>query len=275
MKKIKSIGFAICFLMSWQQALCAANSSDSHTHSMWGGFSEQMKATLPLVLATSTSNVVVQAVLPPITLLINGLVATCSFVVSVGQKGFNKLCKRPNPLRASEIEIWEQVVENITGTLCEQSISGTIMLKNIPCVDDDDESGGVRGHWHYYVRFVSQVFGHIADYLESKIPYYQYNKKQRSVLVSVANSLSIEDRQGIVFMLTMIINNMRHLIDVCTAVDVPHDLDIEHVKKVSRNTLLILKKLREMVNGVYDQKNMLLKPSVSSSTATSGSSSGF
>ena len=236
------------------------------TPSMWHGFANKLTETLPFVLATSTSNVVVQAVLPPITQLLTKIVDTFSFVVSIGQKGFNRFCNRPNPLCASELCIWEQVLENITGTLCEQSIAGTIMLQNIPRISVDDESdkftgAELRGHWTYYVQYISAMFGHVADYLEMKIAYYVCMKDQCVPLVLAANSMSLEDRHGIVFMIKMIVGNLRHMIVVCAQAHTADDLDTEHIKKLSRNTLLMLKKLREMIGGSYDQKNAGSTPS--------------
>jgi hypothetical protein len=267
------IWLIILLLSAPHASVCAAPKSVS----LWEGFSDQMKATLPLVLATSTSNVVVQAVLPPITQLLTTVVATCSFMVRVGQKGFNRLCNRPNPLQAHELHIWEQVIENVTGTLCEQSIAGTIMLKNVPRIADDTEHGSAaRDHWHYYVQFVSKVFEHNADYLESKIPYYAATKEQQRILVAVADSLSLEDRAGIVFMLTMIVSNLRHLVHVCKTADSFEHVDVEHVKKVSRNTLLIMKKLREMIGSSYDQKHQgALAPAVAMPVTTSGKVPGY
>lgn len=245
--------------------------------SMWEGFSEQLKATLPLVLATSTSNVVVQAILPPVTQLLAMIVATCSFAVRIGQKGFNRACNRPNSLCVSEVHSWEQIIENIIGTLCEQSISGTIMLKNIPrVIDDEQEDAQLRDNWGYYVQFVSQMFEYVAASLERKIPYYTTTKNQQALLVFVAHSLSLEDRQGIVFMITIIVGNIRHMVAVCAQAERLDDLDHEHLKKISRNTLLMLKKLREMIGGGYEQKNMVGNSSLSGMGGqTAGKIGGF
>src|SRR5688572_29182155 len=95
----RSIWLVLYLYIGAPHTVHAAHQSSS----LWEGFSDQMKATLPLVLATSTSNVVVQAVLPPITQLLNTIVATCAFMVRIGQKGFNRMCNRPNPLQVSEL----------------------------------------------------------------------------------------------------------------------------------------------------------------------------
>jgi hypothetical protein len=186
-------------------------------------------------------------VLPPIAKALGFIGATMNFFVRISQKGYNQLCRRPDPLRAEEVQIWESMIENITSTLCEQSISGTIMMRNRIMGTDEDNPESEHNQWAYYVSFVSRMLLHITMNLERRIPYYQKTKKQREMLVNVANAVSLDDRKSIAFLIQIIADNLRHIVEVCKDVSSPDDLNTEHIKKISRNTLMLMKKLREMI----------------------------
>ena len=175
-----------------------------------------------------------------------------SFISRLCGKGYNKLCNRPDPLISEELLIWETTFEGVINAVCEQSATGNIMLKNIR-VSDEREEIIADTNWEYLVLFMEEVFSHIINQLEAHLPYYAGDQTQRKILVTFANGLSIENKKGIAFMMSIIIKNLNHCVTVCKKAESNDDLDVHHLKKIARTTLLLFRKLRSMGDG--DPKN--------------------
>ncbi len=176
--------------------------------------------------------------LPSVTALINRLLS----------KVANNLCNRPNPLTASDVQIWEQMVDGVTNALCEQSSSGNLMLRNIR-VGEEDQEQATDINWSYFIEMIDSMFGHVNDCLRGRLPYYEGGHEQTQWLVSTIDSFSTMDKAGIAFMIKTIVSNLRHISLVCKKAESIDELDKSHVKKIARTTLLLFRKLRVMLDG--------------------------
>ena len=184
--------------------------------------------------------------------VVNKIPGIFSFMNRLASKGYNKLSKRPDPLTADEIVIWEHTLEGLLNSLCEQNTSGNLMLKNMRVSDEqegDQQQKIVDTNWTYYVSMVNDICVHVTAYLSERLPYYTGQKDQRKLLVSIANGVSMENKNSIAFMMTCIMKNLENLIETCKRAENADELDINHVKKLGRITLLLFKKLRVMIEG--------------------------
>jgi hypothetical protein len=184
--------------------------------------------------------------------VVNKIPGVFSFMGRLASKGYNKLSKRPDPLTAEEIIIWEHTLEGLLNSLCEQNTSGNLMLKNMrveEAGEHDQQQQIVDTNWTYYVSMVHDICVHVTVYLSERLPYYTGQKDQRQFFVSIANGVSMENKNSIAFMMTCIMKNLENLINTCKRAENADELDINHVKKLGRITLLLFKKLRVMIEG--------------------------
>lgn len=161
-------------------------------------------------------------------------------------KKFNALCRRPDPLHADEIGMWQEMVEQIVNSISDHVETGTIMLRNMR-VNDNEPHAVEDTNWLFFVSYIEETFLYISDCLRDHLPHYQENKEQCRWLVRVANSCRECNSRAITFVITMIVTNLHHLIDVCKNAEAVDDIDISHIRRVSRNLLLLFKKLRILV----------------------------
>ncbi len=184
------------------------------------------------------------------TRLVNKVPSVFAVVARIAGNRYNALCKRPDPLQAEEVLIWEQTFECMINSLCEQNVSGNLMLKNMRASEDEaDAQQAVDVNWQFFTQMVKQMNGHIAHYFNERLPYYTGAKEQRQLLVSVANWVSVENKGSIAFIIGMINGNLNQLVEVCERAQTSDDLDRVHIKKIGRITLLLFNKLRVLIGG--------------------------
>jgi hypothetical protein len=182
--------------------------------------------------------------------VVNKIPSMFAFVGRIGSKGFNYVCNRPDPLSPDEVLIWEQSFECLINSLCEHSVSGNLMLKNIR-VSDDDQAGEIAAdvNWLFLSNSIKLMCGHINEFFGERILYYTGCKHQRKALVGISNAFSIENRESIAFVITMIMSNLKQLVEVCERAKSGDEVDRVHIKKLGRITLLLFNKLRVMIGG--------------------------
>jgi hypothetical protein len=184
------------------------------------------------------------------TRLVNKVPGVFAFMARIAGNRYNALCNRPDPLQVEEILIWEQSFECMINSLCEQNVSGNLMLKNIRVSEDEvDNQQAVDVNWQFFSQMVKQMNNHIVQYFNDRLPYYTGAEQQRQWLVSIANCLSVESRDSIAFIITMINGNLNQLVEVCERAQTSDELDRVHIKKIGRITLLLFNKLRVLIGG--------------------------
>lgn len=169
----------------------------------------------------------------------------------LGEKGFNKICNRPDAVDVEQVMMWESIVENLFDTLCDQSASGAIMLRNMRVNDEMSEEDG-DSNWKFFVCSTTNLFSYIIDYLRVRLPHYEQgapDKQGMNRLVQLSGALSIQDGETTAFVIRSIITYLEQIILVCKKADTADDLDVHHVKQISRITLLLFKKLRILLDG--------------------------
>lgn len=218
------------------------------TNASFGAF---LKNAATIGLAMGIVDTMKRVIGESCTRAVNVVPTVFSFMGRLVGKAYNTLCNRPDPLQCEEILIWEQTLDSLLSTLCEQHVSNSLMLKNIRVSDEGEaaQQDAVDNNWIYYVEMVNDVCGHMNAYLDERLPYYAGSSDQRKLLVGVSNSLSVENRRSISFIIGVIKNNIKQVIHICKNAQTSDDLDRVHVKKLGRITLLLLSKLRVMIGG--------------------------
>jgi hypothetical protein len=172
-----------------------------------------------------------------------------AFMGRMATKGYNKLARRPEALNPDEILVWEQTFEGLLSSLCEQNTSSNLMLKNLRIQDESKADVPLDPNWAYFAELVDDMCAHVIDYLRDHMAHYTINKGQRSYLVKMAHGVESENKATIAFLMNCIIKNLNNIKEVCKRTQQVDDLDVVHIKKLGRITLLLFKKLRIMLHG--------------------------
>lgn len=207
-----------------------------------------MKNAFAIGLALGTVECMKRVIGDSLSRVVNKIPYALSFAGRLASKGYNTLCNRPDALQPEELAIWRSTIEGVINALCEQSVSGALMLKNVRLEQEEQESI-VDDNWIYLTAMVKEVCEQAAFYLEERIPYYTGSESQRALFVGVANSFSMENRASISFLSKIIAQNLRNIIVSCQKTQTAEDLDVTHVKKLGRITLLLFDKLHLMISG--------------------------
>lgn len=173
-----------------------------------------------------------------------------SFMSRMATKGYNKLARRPAALNADEILVWEQTFEGLLSSLCEQNTSSNLMLKNLRVADEAQKDAmPADANWSYFSELVDDMCAHVIDYLKNHMAHYTGHKTQLRLLVTIAHGVEAENRVTIAFLMNCIIKNLNNIKEVCKRTEHVDDLDVVHIKKLGKITLLLFKKLRIMLHG--------------------------
>ncbi len=171
---------------------------------------------------------------------------------NIGGALFNRICNRSVPLHVEQLIMWENIVESYLNALCDQSASGNVMLRNMRVRDDGSENN-IDDNWIFLVHSIKEIFSHITNYLHTCLPYYEEHTRKYALgtkwLVVLTDSFSAQEKASIIFILNMIAKNLDHVITVCEHAESIDDIDISYIKKISRTTLLLFKKLRILIGG--------------------------
>lgn len=217
-------------------------------------FSSFMKNALMMGLALGTVECMKRVIGDSLSRVVNKIPQVLSFMSRLASKGYNSLCNRPDPIQAEELMVWRTTFEGMINALCEQNVSGSLMLKNIRV--GDDKAPVADENWLYVVEMVNAVCAHSAAYLQDRMPYYTGAQDQRAMLVGIANSVSMESRASIAFLSKIIINNLHNIAGACQKAETADDLDVAHIKKLGRITLLLFDKLNLMIAGAQPGQGM-------------------
>ncbi len=175
-----------------------------------------------------------------------------SWFGTVASRLFNRMRGWPDPLNVSELQIWKQTFESMIACICEQTATGNLMLKNLRIADDaqSKEATGVTEQWFFLVTFVDQVCAHIKQHLTLHSVCYKISKQKQAknrFWTAFSESLSIENKESILFVITMLMQNLDHIVSLCKKAETLDDLDVVHVKKISRTTVLLFQKLQVLL----------------------------
>ena len=177
-------------------------------------------------------------------------------ISNIGSRAIDALCNRPGTLSIQQVVMWEGMFKTLMHTLCEQSASGNVMLRSLRAAEQEN---ALDANWMFYQQFIGDTLAHMADNLQTALPHYEPTKGQRAWLVHIANTVTPEDNNNIVFMAKTIVGNIRHIVLVCGQAESMDDLDTTHLKKMAKNTLLLFEKLRQLLGAERTQeKNNLL-----------------
>lgn len=215
------------------------------TNTSFGSF---MKNALTMGLALGVVECMKRVIGDSLSRVVNKIPAMLTFMGRVASKGYNSLCNRPDPLHPEDVMIWRATFEGLINALCEQNISGSLMLKNIRVGDTVGQPIGDE-NWLYMAEMVQQVCAHTSDYLQERLPYYTGSAQQRSGLVRFANCVSLDNKASIAFLINIICNNLKNIMSACQKVSTADELDVAHIKKLGRVTLLLFDKLHLMITG--------------------------
>jgi len=167
------------------------------------------------------------------------------------------VCGCTDPLNLQQLLVHEHMFEQITNGLCEQSSSNALMLRNLR-VNEQLEDDAASHNWSYHVLMLEQTASFIITQLADANKYYQIDPQHTSTAEFknwYVQSHSSHN-QTIVFLLSMIIKNIQHIVQVCKQATGNDDVDTAHIKKISRTTLLAFKKLRTIACIQHDNKHI-------------------
>jgi hypothetical protein len=196
-----------------------------------------------------------------------------SWVGQMTSRLFNRLRGQKDPLSVSELQIWKQTFESMMANVCEQTATGNLMLKNVRVADDAQtkEVAVATEQWAFLVTFVDQVCTHIKHYLVLHGARYKTSKQPKSRLwAACTESVSTENRESILFVITILIQNLDHTVSLCKKAETLDDLDVVHMKKIARTTVLLFQKLQVLLGD--DQSAMGIAGLQAGVSDTKGSS---
>lgn len=162
---------------------------------------------------------------------------------------FKRICKQlysrcmqmlnmPEGFEYEQLVMWEQTYEQIVTIWCEQNDNVQVNLT-------------ADMHWEYQRQFVQQILRHLISYFESHQQYYRAKQLKRGTILMTTH---IDDNQidHVCFLIQTILASFRHLIVVAQQAEEQTTLDAEHVKKVMRSCVILMKKLCIIVGGEFD-----------------------
>lgn len=193
-----------------------------------------------------------------------------SLIGSLGRRGFNHVCRRPEPFDAAHLRLFLHLVEEQLNALTEQPLSEAIIFKNMHVQQDQPGSNEVHQQWVFCVEQLDELFQYIITWMTQHLAYYQATDNQRTWLTKIAWNCSTIQRESIIFVSHMLIKHLAHIAQLSKAASSIDDIDVVHVKKVGHQALLYLKKLIQLVNG-----NMQDTPSIQTYTNGTNMASGL
>lgn len=200
-----------------------------------------------------------------------GVYAYGCLLGSLGRKGFNTACRRPEPLDAEQLRLFLHLVEEHLNTLTEQPLSDAIVFKSMRVEPDAEQLAETHEQWVFLVDRVDELFSHIIVWINTHTAYYQVTPDQRTWLARLAWGCSTTQRESIIFISQLLVKNLGHLAKLSKAASSADDLDTVHIKKVGRATLLYFKKLIQLVGNTQD--TALVQPYTSGTNFIQGMSS--
>ncbi len=189
----------------------------------------------------------------------DGFITKIPYALHSSKKAFvglvDTMCGCNDPLQIQQLLVYEHMLEQITNGLCEQVPSNAIMMRNLRVAEEMSDNAA-QYNWNYYISMLEQTAQFIIMRLQQAQLYYQIDT-HASALAGFKNwyiqSYSSHN-QTIVFLISIIIQNIEHTVHVCKQAVTSEELDAPHIKKVSRTTLLAFKKLRALLTSSPDQK---------------------
>jgi hypothetical protein len=147
----------------------------------------------------------------------------------------------PEGFDVEQLLLCEQMFEQIMVVWCEREarISG-------------EHLKGADAHWDYHCRFVQDVLYYLISFFESHQKYYRAIQLKRVGKVVVTH-IGDDKIDYVCFLVQSCISSMKHLVSVCEQAKVFAEFDVEHVKKIARSTVVLLRKLSGIVAGEHVQ----------------------
>jgi hypothetical protein len=139
-----------------------------------------------------------------------------------------------------ELIIWSQLFEQIIAVGCEDEQ-----------FIDKDQLLVSSTHWDYQRYFVNDMLRYLLAYMETHKQYYrsQQIKYEQHMRAHICDPRV----NHVCFLVQSIINSLVHLIAVHEQALTIAEFDSEHVKRVSRNVVIVFKKLCVIINGDVGQ----------------------
>lgn len=163
-----------------------------------------------------------------------------------------KICRRcvswsmrmlnlPEGFDYDQLVMCEQMFEQIISVWCDHDV-----------VVSQGQSARTIEHWDYQRLFVRDVLHYLIRFLESHQCYYRAMQLKRG---SSTMTTHIGDNRvdQVCFLVQSCVSSLRHLAKVSEQTAQPEDFDGEHVKKVARATVILLKKLCAIIGGESTQ----------------------
>jgi len=157
----------------------------------------------------------------------------------------DKLCNCVDPYDVEKIELYKSMFENIMEALCQEDFFRKDIATEL-VIEESQESTAPNQNWKFYSSFVDRVFSCIILELQAGQLYYklaQERSKQKNVFDKIVGGMMVRDKSAIVFVSTVLIQNIEHINNLCKEVRCYEDIEQEHLKKIFNNTRHLFQKL--------------------------------
>lgn len=148
-----------------------------------------------------------------------------------------RMLNLPEGFDYDQLVVCEQMFEQIMLIWCDHEVA---VLHDKATINID--------HWDFQRQFVHDVLQYLIRFLESHQNYYRAMQLKRgnSIMTPHIGDNRIDH---VCFLVQRSISSLRHLASVSEQANRPADFDVEHVKKVARATVILLKKLCVIIGG--------------------------
>lgn len=147
-----------------------------------------------------------------------------------------RMLNLPEGFDYEQLVMCEQMFEQIMAVWCSQGALNS------------SEQAAIRiAHWDYQRHFVQDMLHYLIGFLESHQQYYRAMQIKRGKIMTTHIGDNRVDH--VCFLVQSIIGSLRHMAVVCERAENSSDFDVEHVKKVARATVILLKKLCAIIGG--------------------------
>lgn len=140
----------------------------------------------------------------------------------------------PEGFDYGQLIMWTQMFEQIMAVWCDQKGFGP-------------EREHCLAHWDYQRRFMQDVLYQFISFLESHQVYYRAQQVKRGGVMTT--HLCDNRIDHVCFLVQSILRSLQHLIVVSEQTTEPSAFNLEHVKKVACNIVILLQNLCIIISG--------------------------
>lgn len=242
--------FVLCVSINlFTTASAASDTQCGYAPSTYKNAQDLVTKTLLHGISGAIAQTISSMMVDSLRALFRELYAYGALLGALGNRGFNHLCRRPEPFDAAQLRLFLHLVEDQLNSLTEQPLSEAIIFKNMHVEQDQTQSLELQQEWAFSVTRLNELFEYIVSWLNVHLAYYYVTPDQRVWLAKCAWNCSSTQRESIIFLAQMLIKHLTHIAAMSKTAKSIDDIDVAHVKKVGRATLLYLKKLIQLVGG--------------------------